>query len=125
MGVMDEKGKVKIFVRKGDIINRGTDTCHPASYERILAEHPMVAKNVVIGVPDKRLNEEICPCVILTDDVDREAKKAELEKNYDQTWPPKADGLSRKPGYVMFLETFPLIRSAKPDRRALKKMAIK
>ena len=85
----------------------------------------MVAKNVVIGVPDKRLNEEICPCVILTDDVDREAKKAELEKNYDQTWPPKADGLSRKPGYVTFLETFPLIRSAKPDRRALKKMAIK
>ena len=125
MGVMDEKGRVKIFGRKGDAINRGTDTCNPTSYERVLAEHPMVAKNVVIGVPDQRLNEEICACVILTDDVDREAKKAKLEKWYDQEWPPNADGLSWKPRYTIFLEEFPLTRSAKPDRRALREIAIK
>lgn len=125
MGVMDDKGRVKIFGRKGDAINRGTDTFYPAWFERILAEHPLVAKNVMIGVPDKRLYEEVCACVILTDDVDREAKKAELEKWYDQEWPPNADGLSWKPGYTIFMEKFPLTRSAKPDRLALKKIAIK
>ena len=125
MGVMDEKGRVQIFGRKGDAIYRGTDTCYPASYERVLAEHPMVAKNVVIGVPDQRLYEETCACVILTDNMDREAKKAELEKWYDREWPPNADGLSTKPGYTIFLEKFPLTRSAKPDRRALRKIAIK
>ena len=31
MGVMDEKGRVQIFGRKGDAIYRGTDTCYPAS----------------------------------------------------------------------------------------------
>ena len=121
MGVMDEKGRVKIFGRKEDAINRGTDTCHPAWLERVSAEHPMVAKNVVIGVPGQRLYDKICACVILTDNINREAKKAELEKWYDREWPPNADGLSLKQGYTIFLDKFPLTRSAKPDRRALRK----
>ena len=54
-----------------------------------------------------------------------EEKKAELEDWYDTLWPCNADGLSWKPGHAMFLKEFPQTRTNKPDRRALREIAIK
>ena len=124
MGEMNEKGLIKIYGRKGDAINRATDTFYPAEWEKIMVQHPLVAQVQMIGVPDQRLYEEMCACVVLKEHQDLETKKAKIEEWYDEEWPPNADGLSWKPGYTIFLETFPRTRTNKPDRRALKKIAI-
>ena len=124
MGQMNEKGLIKIYGRKGDAINRATDTFYPAEYEKIMVQHPLVAQVQMVGVPDQRLYEEMCACVVLKEHQDLQTKKAKIEEWYDEQWPPNADGLSWKPGYTIFLEKFPRTRTNKPDRRTLKKIAI-
>ena len=124
MGKMDDKGRIKIFGRKGDAINRAGDTLYPAEFEKVLAEHPSIARVTVVGVPDKRLTEETCACVILKESGDEKSKRAELEAWYEQQWPPNPDGLSGKPGYTIFLEKFPLTRTRKTDRAELRKIAV-
>ena len=68
VGVMDDKGRIKIYGRTGDAINRATDTAYPAKFEVDIAKNHVVARVVVVGVPDQRLYEEVCACVILKDD---------------------------------------------------------
>ena len=124
MGEMNEKGLIKIYGRKGDAINRATDTFYPAEYEKIMVQHPLVAQVQMVGVPDQRLYEEMCACVVLKEHKDLESKRTTIEKWYDEQWPPNTDGLSWKPGYTIFLETLPRTRTNKPDRRALKRLAM-
>ena len=124
VGVMDDKGRIKIYGRTGDAINRATDTVYPSEFEVDIAKNPLVAKVVVVGVLDQRLYEEVCACVILKDDVLPESQKVELEEWYKVMWPDNADGSSWRPGYTIYLKEFPLTRTMKPDRRALRKIAI-
>ena len=124
VGVMDDKGRIKIYGRTGDAINRATDTVYPAEFEVDIAKSPLVAKVAVVGVPDQRLYEEVCACVILKDHARPESQKVELVEWYKKMWPENADGSSWKPGYTIYLKEFPLTRTMKPDRRALRKMAV-
>ena len=124
MGEMNKSGQIKIYGHKGDAINRATDVLYPAEWEKVMAQNPLVAKVHIIGVPDQRLYEEMCACVVLKEHNDLENKMAKLEDWYDLQWPLNADGLSWKPGYTIFLKTIPMTRNNKPDRRALKKIAI-
>ena len=123
MGVMDEKGRLKVLGRKGDLIKRATGCYYPAEFERVILQHPLVARVVVIGVPDKRLYEEICACVVLKNCHLEETQKAELEAWYEIEWPSNSDGLSWKPGHTVIFENFPVTRTGKPDRIAIKKIA--
>ena len=124
VGVMDDKGRIKIYGRTGDAINRATDTVYPAEFEVNIAKHPLVAKVVVVGVPDQRLYEEVCACVILKDHGHFESRKFDLEEWYNEMWPDNADGTSWKPGYTIYLNEFPLTGTMKPDRRVLRKIAV-
>ena len=83
------------FHRCRDAINRATDTFYPAEYEKIMVQHPLVARVQMVGVPDQRLYEEMCACVVLKEHKDLESKRTAIEKWYDEQWPPNADGLSR------------------------------
>lgn len=60
VGVMDEEGYIKIVGRNKDVIIRGGENVYPAEVENRLLQHPAVAEAYVVGVPDKRLVEEVC-----------------------------------------------------------------
>ena len=122
--MMDDKGRIKIYGRTGDAINRATDTAYPAKFEVDIAKNHVVARVVVVGVPDQRLYEEVCACVILKDDAHPESQKIELEEWYEEMWPDNADGSSWRPGYTIYLKEFPMTRTMKPDRRVLRKIAV-
>ena len=122
--MMDGKGRIKIYGRTGDAINRATDTAYPAEFEVDITKHPLVAKVVVVGVPDQWLYEEVCACIILKDHVHPDSQKVEMEEWYKEMWPDNADGSSWRPGYTIYLKEFPLTRTMKPDRRALRKIAV-
>ena len=75
----------------------------------------------VVGVPDKRLGENMCACIIpkpgitLTED--------EMLSYFDDAYVTE-DGLGMTPAYFMFMEVFPQV-NAKVDKKELRKMAIK
>ena len=125
MGKMDENGRLKIIGRKGDRIRRATETYYPAYFESFIAKHSSVAQVIVIGVPDQRLYEEICACVVFKDGQGQDdAKPAELDSWFEMQFPLNPDGLSWKPGHIVSFEKFSRTRTGKPDRLAIRRVAM-
>ena len=57
IGVMDERGYLRITDRKKDMFIVGGFNAYPAEIEGVLLGHPHVAQVAVVGVPDERLGE--------------------------------------------------------------------
>ncbi len=65
VGTLDARGYLRITDRLKDMFIVGGFNCYPAEIERVLAEHPAIAHVAVIGVPDSRMGEVGCACVVL------------------------------------------------------------
>jgi HIP---CoA ligase len=57
IGVMDDRGYLRITDRKKDMFIVGGSNAYPAEIENTLLRYPGVAQAAVIGVPDDRLGE--------------------------------------------------------------------
>jgi acyl-CoA synthetase (AMP-forming)/AMP-acid ligase II len=57
IGVMDERGYLRITDRLKDMFIVGGFNAYPAEIEQVLARHPAVAEAAVVGVPDDRMGE--------------------------------------------------------------------
>jgi acyl-CoA synthetase (AMP-forming)/AMP-acid ligase II len=57
IGVMDDRGYLKITDRKKDMFIVGGFNAYPAEIENELLRHPGVAQVAVVGAPDERLGE--------------------------------------------------------------------
>jgi len=57
IGVMDDRGYVRITDRKKDMFIVGGFNVYPAEVESELVRHPSVAQAAVVGAPDHRLGE--------------------------------------------------------------------
>jgi acyl-CoA synthetase (AMP-forming)/AMP-acid ligase II len=57
IGVMNERGYLRITDRKKDMFIMGGFNCYPAEIENLLFEHPEIAQAAVIGIPDERMGE--------------------------------------------------------------------
>src|SRR5262249_57111955 len=62
---MDEDGYVTVVGRKKEIIIRGGINIAPREIEELLLAFPEVERAAVVGVPDERLGERMCACVVL------------------------------------------------------------
>lgn len=60
----DAIGNVRIVGRSKEIINRGGKKFFPREVEEILYTHPKVLHAAMVGVPDPRLGERNCLCLI-------------------------------------------------------------
>ncbi|HYB57418.1 MAG TPA: AMP-binding protein [Alphaproteobacteria bacterium] len=60
----DREGNVRIVGRSKEIINRGGKKFFPREVEEILYTHPKVLHAAIVGVPDPRLGERNCLCVV-------------------------------------------------------------
>lgn len=63
--VMDQDGYVAITGRIKDLIIRGGENIHPLEIENCLLQLPGIMEVAVIGIPDDRLGESVCACIIL------------------------------------------------------------
>src|ERR1700722_10174393 len=70
IGFVDADGYLTFVGRSKDIIRRGGVTITPADLENALRPHPRIADVAVIGLPDARLGERACACVITRDGKD-------------------------------------------------------
>jgi non-ribosomal peptide synthetase component E (peptide arylation enzyme) len=64
LGQMDPSGNVRIVGRLKEMINRGGKKFFPREIEEILYTHPKILHAAIVGVPDPRLGERNCLCII-------------------------------------------------------------
>jgi acyl-CoA synthetase (AMP-forming)/AMP-acid ligase II len=64
IGVMDERGYLRITDRKKDMFIVGGFNAYPAEIEDMILAHPAVSQVAVIGIPDRRMGEVGCAFVV-------------------------------------------------------------
>ena len=64
IGVLDERGNLRITDRKKDMFIVGGFNAYPAEIEGMIMEHPGVSQVAVVGVPDTRMGEVGCAYVV-------------------------------------------------------------
>jgi acyl-CoA synthetase (AMP-forming)/AMP-acid ligase II len=81
MGYLDDSGRLFIVGREDDMIISGGENVYPRAVENALAEHPDVADNAVVGVPDRRFGHRLAAYVVPRSgsEVDEEALREYLQ----------------------------------------------
>ncbi len=103
MGYLDNAGRLFIVGREDDMIISGGENVYPRAVENALAEHPGVADNAVIGVPDERFGHRLAAFVVLQPDsgVDVPALREYLKDKVSRFEQPRdiniVDGIPRNP----------------------------
>lgn len=112
LGVLDEKGNLKIEGRLKDLIIRGGHNIYPAQIEALALRHPRVQRVACYPVADERLGERVCIAVI--GDIGPDALLTHLAEQ----------GLSKydMPEYFLNVTAFPLTASGKILKRELVEM---
>ena len=64
LATMDEQGNLRIVGRIKDMIVRGGENISPTEIEDILYTYSKVAQVSVVAIPDERLGEKTCACII-------------------------------------------------------------
>lgn len=64
LGVMTEDGYVRVTGRIKDIIIRGGMNISAREIEELLLQHPLVDDVAIVAVPDDRLGEQACACIV-------------------------------------------------------------
>jgi 2,3-dihydroxybenzoate-AMP ligase len=111
---IDESGTITITGRIKETILRGGETISAVGIERLINSHPAVAEVAVIAMPDKTLGERICAYVQL---------KAGSTLTFEELLAYlRSIGASvqQLPERVEFIDTIPLTKVGKVDKKVLK-----
>ncbi|KFB11242.1 long-chain-fatty-acid--CoA ligase [Nitratireductor basaltis] len=112
MGVMDERGFVKIVDRKKDMILVSGFNVYPNELEDVVAAHPKVLEVAAVGVPDEKSGEVPKLFVVRKDDSLTEEEIIEFCRD-------KLTGYKR-PRHVEFRDELPKSNVGKILRRELR-----
>jgi len=115
LGRFDEDGFLWYEGRKADkeLIKPGGENVYPAEVERVILQHPAVAKTVVFGVPDPKWKEGIKAVCLLKEGQSLEPR--DLIRFVGE----RIAGF-KKPQYVEFVADLPLLPDGSPDRVKIK-----
>jgi long-chain acyl-CoA synthetase len=112
IGVMDDRGYIKIVDRKKDMIVVSGFKVFPNEIEDVVASHPGVLECAAVGVPDERSGEAVMLFVVRRDkSLTKEALAAYCAK--------ELTGYKR-PRYIEFRDELPKTNVGKILRRALR-----
>ncbi|MEL4181136.1 FadD3 family acyl-CoA ligase [Roseateles sp. PN1] len=112
VGVLDAQGYLRITDRLKDMFIVGGFNCYPAEIERFLSEHPAIAQVAVVGVPDERMGEVGCACVI-------PRPGATLSAEELNQWSRRRMANYKVPRFLLLFEAFPLNGTNKVLKREL------
>jgi acyl-CoA synthetase (AMP-forming)/AMP-acid ligase II len=74
MGYLDEAGRLYIVGREDDMIVSGGENVYPRALENALAEHPDIAENAVVGVPDEQFGKRLAAFIVAQPERDIDPK---------------------------------------------------
>jgi acyl-CoA synthetase (AMP-forming)/AMP-acid ligase II len=116
VGVLDERGYVRITDRKKDMFIAGGFNAYPAEIEGALLRHPAVGQVAVVGVPDERLGEVGMAFVV-------PRPSATLDPDELVAWARNEMANYKVPRYVELVDALPLNASGKVLKYALRERA--
>jgi len=112
VGIMDERGYVKIVDRKKDMILVSGFNVYPNELEGVIAAHPGVLECAVVGVPDEHSGEAVKVFVVRKDPGLTESALLDYCKQQFTGY--------KKPKYIEFRDELPKTNVGKILRRALR-----
>jgi len=114
LGILDEKGYLRVVGRKKDIINRGGLKVSAREVEEMIARHPAIQQIALVGVPDRRLGEKSCAFVVL-----RPGRTLTLD---ELTGFLDGEGIAKYklPEYLSIVEELPMTPTGKVQKFKLK-----
>jgi len=91
VGVIDERGYVRITDRSKDVIKSGGEWVSSVELENAITDHPDVLEAAVIGVPDERWDERPLACVVTRSGapIDTAILRAHLASRVAKWWVPE------------------------------------
>lgn len=116
VGVLDERGYLRITDRLKDMFIVGGFNCYPAELERLLMEHEAIAQVAVIGIADDRLGEVGQAHVVLR-------PGAALEADALTAWCRQRMANYKVPRSVKFVVELPLNAAGKVVKSILRTQA--
>ena len=63
-GCFDAMGNLQIVGRTKEMLIRGGANIYPREIEEVLYQHPGILDAAIVGVPDPRLGERVCACIV-------------------------------------------------------------
>lgn len=118
VATLDDKGYCRIVGRLKDMVIRGGENIFPREIEDFLFEHPKIADVQVVGVPDPRLGEELCACIVLHEG-------ASLNEREIRDFCQGKIAHFKIPRYVEFVDSFPMTVTGKVQKFVLRDLMAK
>jgi O-succinylbenzoic acid--CoA ligase len=112
LGRLDDRGRLTVVGRTGDLIISGGENVSPAEVEAVLAGHPAVAEAAVAARPDPEWGQAVVATVVLRDGA--AAGEDELRAHCAARLAP-----AKVPKAVVFATALPRTASGKLLRRAV------
>jgi cyclohexanecarboxylate-CoA ligase len=116
LAVMDANGYVRITGRSKDLIIRGGENVPVKDIEDVLIQNPKVRSVALIGLPDARLGEIGCACIVAeageTISMDELREFLAAQRVTRQFWPERLE----------LMDAFPTTPSGKVQKFALRQM---
>jgi HIP---CoA ligase len=106
VGVLDERGNLRITDRMKDMFIIGGFNAYPAEIENMLSDHPAVSQVAIVGVPDERMGEVGYAFIVL-----RPGQTIDAETLI--AWSRERMANYKVPRYVQVMDAFPLNASGK------------
>jgi fatty-acyl-CoA synthase len=117
LALREPNGYYRITGRLRDLIIRGGENIYPREIEERLYEHPAVMEVQVVGVPDRRLGEEVLAWVKLK--AGHQVAEEELREFCRQ-----ALAHFKSPRYWKFVDSFPTTVTGKIQKFKIRELAI-
>ena len=118
IGLMREDGAFKITGRIKDMIIRGGENIYPREIEEFLYTNPKIRDAQVIGVPDRKMGEEICVWIQL-----KEGERSTDEEIKE--WCKGRIAHYKIPRYVKFVTEFPMTVTGKIQKYKMREISIR
>jgi non-ribosomal peptide synthetase component E (peptide arylation enzyme) len=115
---IDRDGNIQITGRSKEIINRGGKKFFPREVEEILYTHPKVLHAALVGLPDARLGERNCLCI-----VPKDAADIELDEMISFLKGQVAD--YKLPEVLFRFDELPMTGTGKIQRHVLRDLVLK
>jgi long-chain acyl-CoA synthetase len=116
VGIMDERGYIRIVDRKKDMILVSGFNVYPNEIEQVIATHPGVLECAAVGVPDEKSGEAVKVFVVRKDPTLTREQVLDFCKEHLTGY--------KKPKYVEFRDELPKSNVGKILRRELRDAAV-
>ncbi|MEZ4230972.1 MAG: FadD3 family acyl-CoA ligase [Polyangiaceae bacterium] len=116
IGILDERGYVRITDRKKDMFIMGGFNCYPAEIENLMLSHPELVSVAVIGVPDERMGEVGMAFVVRRTD-------SSLDAETLRAWCREHLANYKVPRHFQLVDALPMNATGKVTKFVLRKRA--